>query len=47
MDSQTRKYDLVYSVAPHQLDRLALSPDDRLLYFSLEETDGDIWLLSR
>ena len=47
MDSQTRKYHEVYSVAPHQLDRLALSPDDRLLYFSLEETDGDIWLLSR
>ncbi len=47
MDSQTRKYHEVYSVAPHHLTRLALSPDDRLIYFGLEEAEADIWLLSR
>src|SRR5262245_12004557 len=47
MDSKTRKYDVVYSAAPNHLTRLALSPDDRMIYFGMEEDESDIWLLSR
>jgi TolB protein len=47
MDSQTRKPQEIYSVAPNHLTRLALSPDNRLIYFGMEEDEADIWLLSR
>ncbi|HKQ76103.1 MAG TPA: protein kinase [Blastocatellia bacterium] len=47
IDTKTRKPEEVYSVAPNHLTRLALSSDNRLIYFAMEEAEADIWLLSR
>ena len=43
-DSQTGKPREILSVAPHGIDLLALSRDDRLIYFDVVVTEADIWL---
>jgi hypothetical protein len=44
IDSQSRKTHEILSVAPHRIDTPTLSPDDRLMYFSVAVTEADIWL---
>jgi Tol biopolymer transport system component len=47
VDSQSKKTHEVLSVAPHNLDeKLALSQDNHMIYFSLSQTEADIWLMS-
>jgi Tol biopolymer transport system component len=47
LDSQSKKVREVLSVAPHELGiGVAISRDDRLIYFSLIATEADIWLMS-
>jgi Tol biopolymer transport system component len=43
-DSRTGKPREILSVAPHSIDLLALSRDDRLMYFDVIVTEADIWL---
>src|SRR5262249_55840126 len=45
-DTQSRKVHSVTSVAPSEIAALAISPDDRWIYFSLRVTEADIWLAS-
>ncbi|HXG64371.1 MAG TPA: hypothetical protein VNO70_04640, partial [Blastocatellia bacterium] len=45
VDSRTKKVHEVFSAAPHKIGRFTLSRDNRLLYFDLEETEADIWML--
>jgi hypothetical protein len=35
----------VVSAAPNDLERCAVSSDDRWLYFALDVTEADIWLM--
>ena len=44
IDSQSGKPREILSVAPYGIDMLALSRDNRLLYFSSAVTEADIWL---
>ena len=46
VDSQSKRVHEVLSVAPHSVSPFALSRDDRLIYFTLESTEADIWLLA-
>ena len=47
VDSQSKKVHEVLSVAPHDFGfGVALSRDDRLIYFSLLTTEADIWLMT-
>ncbi|HEX4950322.1 MAG TPA: protein kinase [Blastocatellia bacterium] len=47
LDSQSKKFREVLSGRPHDLGNgVALSRDDRLIYFSLVTTEADIWLMS-
>ena len=46
LDSQTRKVREILSVAPNRFQSLGLSKDGRVIYFSLQTTEADIWLAS-
>jgi Tol biopolymer transport system component len=46
VDSQSKKVHDVLSVAPNVMGGLALSRDNRLIYFSLRTTEADIWLMT-
>jgi Tol biopolymer transport system component len=47
VDSQSKKAHEVLSVAPHNInEEFALSRDNRMIYFSLLQTEADIWLMS-
>jgi len=45
-DSQTQKIREALNPFPHRLLQAALSRDNRWLYYSLEQTEADVWLLS-
>jgi len=44
IDTQSRKSLEILSIAPHTISGVALSRDDRLVYFSVVVTEADIWL---
>jgi serine/threonine protein kinase/WD40 repeat protein len=46
VDSHTKKYYEAFNTFPHKLLQFTLSRDNRWLYYSLEQTEADIWLLS-
>jgi Tol biopolymer transport system component len=46
-DTRTRRSHEVLSVAPHDVDSYQrISRDDRWIYFSLDVTEADVWLMS-
>jgi eukaryotic-like serine/threonine-protein kinase len=47
VDSQTQKYHELINPYPHRVLHATLSRDNRWLYYSLEKTEADIWLLSQ
>jgi eukaryotic-like serine/threonine-protein kinase len=44
MDSQSRKFHQIVSVAPNEVIGDAISPDNRWIYFTLQVTEADIWM---
>ena len=47
IDSQSKKFHELMSVAPHEFGYgLTLPRDDRLIYFSLVSVEADIWLMT-
>jgi Tol biopolymer transport system component len=48
VDSETRRTHPVLSVAPHDVAKrgFAISRDNRRIYFSLANTEADVWLLN-
>jgi Tol biopolymer transport system component/predicted Ser/Thr protein kinase len=47
VDSQSKQIREVLSAAPHDIGfAIALSRDDRLIYFTLVTTEADIWLMT-
>lgn len=44
-DSRTRKHHQVFNPFPHRIPQFVLSRDNRWLYYSLEQTEADIWLM--
>ncbi len=46
LDSQTRRTQEIWSVAPNRFQSLGISRDSRVIYFSLQTTEADIWLAS-
>ena len=47
IDSQSKKFHEVLSVAPHEFGNgVTLPRDNRLIYFSLLTTEADIWLMT-
>jgi Tol biopolymer transport system component len=44
-DSRTRKYQEALNPFPHRILQFVLSRDNRWLYYSLEQTEADIWLM--
>jgi Tol biopolymer transport system component len=44
VDSRTKKYHEVLNTFPHNILQFALSRDNHWLYYSLEQTEADIWL---
>jgi Tol biopolymer transport system component len=46
VDSQSHRVHKVLSVAPNEVGQVALSPDNRWIYFSMGVTESDIWLVS-
>jgi hypothetical protein len=45
-DSHTQKRHELINPSPHSILQLVISRDNRWLYYSLEQTEADIWLLS-
>jgi hypothetical protein len=47
IDSQSKKFHEVLSVAPNEFGNGVTFPkDDRLIYFSLLTTEADIWMMT-
>ncbi|PYT96848.1 MAG: hypothetical protein DMG34_23485 [Acidobacteria bacterium] len=48
VDSETRKAHEILSIAPQEMARrgFALSRDDRQIYFSVANTEADVWLMT-
>ncbi|MBK9316872.1 MAG: hypothetical protein IPM55_21895 [Acidobacteria bacterium] len=46
LDSRTRKTLEILSVAPNRFQSLGVSHNSRVVYFSLQTTEADIWLAS-
>jgi len=46
VDSRTQKHHEAFNPFPHRILQAVLSRDNRWLYYSLEQTEADIWLLS-
>jgi len=46
VDSQTQLWQHVYDQLPYVITQFTLSPDERWLYYTLEDTEADICLLS-
>src|SRR5262245_14505760 len=45
-DSQTQKHHEALNPFPHNILQVVLSRDNRWLYYCMEQTEADIWLLS-
>jgi Tol biopolymer transport system component len=46
LDSQTKKYREIITVAPNRLQALGISKDNRLIYYSLTTNEADVWLMT-
>ncbi|MCI0390274.1 MAG: protein kinase [Acidobacteria bacterium] len=46
VDSENKKTQEVLSVAPHKITHFVISRDNRQLYFDVDATEADIWMLS-
>ena len=46
LDSVSKKSRELLSVAPDDFNSVALSPDNRTLYFTRATQQGDIWLMT-
>jgi hypothetical protein len=46
LDSESKKFHEVMSVAPQHFQSLGLSKDNRVIYYSLTTTESDIWLMT-
>jgi len=46
VDSQAKKHYEAFNPFPHKILQFVLSRDNNWLYYSLEQTEADIWLLS-
>jgi hypothetical protein len=46
VDSQSKKTQEVYSVAPSKFSGVGLSRDNRFMYIGVENREADVWLLS-
>ncbi len=46
VDGQTKRVEELLSVAPHGLQSITLSRDNRQLFLSLSTTEADVWLAS-
>ena len=46
VDSLTMEVNEVLSVAPHRLQSIGISSDNKEVYFSLSTTESDIWFAS-
>jgi Tol biopolymer transport system component len=44
LDSQTKRIKEIMSVAPNRIQSIAVSKDNRTIYYSLQRTEADIWL---
>lgn len=45
VDSQTKRLQSIFSVAPNQLQSLAISADNRTLVLGLATSESDVWLM--
>jgi hypothetical protein len=45
VDIQTQKYHEALNQFPHKVLQAVLSRDNQWLYYSLEQTEADIWLM--
>ena len=46
VDSQTKKVHEILSVAPYAVGFLSISRDDRLIYYSIVQTEADVWMMT-
>lgn len=46
VDSQSKRVREVFSIAPRRFRGFVVSRDNRLIYFSIETTEADIWLMT-
>jgi len=46
VDSQTKKAHEVLSVVPYAVTGISVSRDDRLIYYSIVQTEADVWLMT-
>ncbi|MBX7171622.1 MAG: protein kinase [Pyrinomonadaceae bacterium] len=44
LDTVTKKVKEILSVAPNNLQNVAISPDNRSIYFAIRKSESDIWL---
>src|SRR5262249_36616980 len=44
VDSASRKFHPVFSVAPNEFPTATISPDNRWIYFTIQVTEADVWL---
>jgi serine/threonine protein kinase len=47
LDTATGKAEEILALTPSQINRIGFSRDNRLLYFSLEDHQADIWMLTQ
>jgi serine/threonine protein kinase len=46
VDSQSKRVHEVFSIAPRRFRGFSVSRDNRLIYFSIETTEADIWMMT-
>ena len=46
IDSRTKERRELLSVKPHRFEDCSMTPDGRTIYFAIETTEADIWLLT-
>src|SRR6266498_3232356 len=47
LETQTKKSHEIFSADPHTIIALSPTHDARMLYYTLQKTESDVWLLSR
>ena len=46
IDSQSKKFHKLLSVAPQAFNGITLSRDDRVIYFSVRTVEADVWMMT-
>ena len=46
VDSETKKVRTILSFSPHEIRSFCLSKDNRSIYYTLKQTEADVWLLN-